>query len=316
MSTLVKKDGEKRGARGSVAAPGARRRIALFGCQIDRVRMPQAVARVFKLIAARSGSCPYVVTPNLDHAVMLRNHEGLRRAYDDAALVLADGMPLVWASRLLKRRLPERVTGADLVLSLFSAAAEHGGLRVFLLGAGPGVAHRASSEIVRRWRGVEVVGTYSPPFGFEADAAQNAAILASIAAARPDALVVGLGAPKQELWVHAHRHEIRARVALCVGATIDFLAGHKSRAPLWMRNNGLEWLHRLSTEPRRLFRRYARDAWHFPQLVWNDWQANRGNGTDPAGRIERPSSDPDLSRMEPLDPHHPETLSTKEHPTL
>jgi N-acetylglucosaminyldiphosphoundecaprenol N-acetyl-beta-D-mannosaminyltransferase len=205
---------------------------------------------------------------------MLGYHEGLRRAYDDAALVLADGMPLVWASQLLRRRLPERVAGADLVPALLSAAAENGGLRVFLLGAAPGVARRASREVVRRWPAVDVVGHYSPPLGFETDPAEKAAILARIAEARPDVLVVGLGAPKQELWVHAHRHDICASVALCAGAAIDFLAGNKSRAPLWMRTIGLEWLHRLATEPRRLFRRYLRDAWYFPQLVWKDWTSD------------------------------------------
>jgi N-acetylglucosaminyldiphosphoundecaprenol N-acetyl-beta-D-mannosaminyltransferase len=96
---------------------------------------------------------------------------------------------------------------------------------------------------------------------------------------RPDILVVGLGAPKQELWLHQHRQRIAAPVALAVGATIDFLAGEKARAPVWMRRVGLEWLHRLGSEPRRLCKRYARDAWLFPQLVWNEW---RTVGSPPA----------------------------------
>jgi N-acetylglucosaminyldiphosphoundecaprenol N-acetyl-beta-D-mannosaminyltransferase len=88
-------------------------------------------------------------------------------------------------------------------------------------------------------------------------------------------LIVGFGAPKQELWVDAHRDRIEAAVTLCVGATIDFLAGEKRRAPVWMRKSGLEWLHRLLSEPKRLVRRYARDAWHFPQLVFQEWQQGR-----------------------------------------
>jgi N-acetylglucosaminyldiphosphoundecaprenol N-acetyl-beta-D-mannosaminyltransferase len=117
---------------------------------------------------------------------------------------------------------------------------------------------------------VRVVGFYSPPLGFERDATENTIILERIAAARPDVLIVGLGAPKQELWVHAHRDEIAAPVALCVGATIDFLAGHVARAPAWMQRCGLEWLHRLSSQPRRLASRYARDAWIFPRLLLRD----------------------------------------------
>jgi N-acetylglucosaminyldiphosphoundecaprenol N-acetyl-beta-D-mannosaminyltransferase len=264
------------------------RRVQLFGCKIDRVRMPQAVTRVYRLIHGFTGKCRYVVTPNVDHVVMLEHHQGLRRAYDDADVVLADGMPVVLASRLLGRGLPERVTGADLTVALFDAAEYRGGLRVFLLGAGPGVAEQAAAKIHERWPGVEVTGTYSPPMGFEKDPQQNAEILARIAAASPDVLVVGLGAPKQELWVHAHQQEIEAAVALCVGATIDFLAAHKRRAPLWMQKSGLEWLHRVATEPRRLIRRYARDAWQFPKLVFREWRRGAAPATLPTKEVPPP----------------------------
>jgi N-acetylglucosaminyldiphosphoundecaprenol N-acetyl-beta-D-mannosaminyltransferase len=250
-------------------------RIQLFGCCIDRLRMPEAVARVHEMIRERNGVCRYVVTPNVQHVVMLEHHEGLRRAYQDAALVLPDGMPVILASRLLGRGLPQRVTGADLVLELFASAPAKRGLRVFLLGAGPGVAQRAAERITARWPAVDVAGTYSPPFGFEHDPVENAAILEQVASNRPDVLVVGLGAPKQELWVHAHRDKLDAAVALCVGATIDFLAGNKRRAPRWMRQSGLEWLHRAATEPRRLLWRYAHDAWHFPRLMRREWKRAR-----------------------------------------
>ncbi|MGD9722722.1 MAG: WecB/TagA/CpsF family glycosyltransferase [Pirellulales bacterium] len=264
------------------------RRVKLFGCQIDRVRMPQAVARVYRWLAARSGACRYVVTPNVDHVVMLEHHEGLRRAYDGADLVLADGMPVVLASRLLGRALPERVTGADLVVGLLEAAHERGGISVFLLGAGPGVAEQAQAKVEARWPAVKVVGTYCPPLGFEHDGNENKQILERIRAAQPDVLVVGLGAPKQELWVHAHRQQIAAGVALCVGATIDFLAGHKRRAPLWMQKSGLEWLHRVGTEPRRLAGRYVKDAWRFPRLVWREWARSRPTA-QPGARHAAPS---------------------------
>lgn len=250
-------------------------RIEMFGCQIDRLRMGEAVGRIYEMIASPNGTCQYVVTPNVQHIVMLQQHEGLRRAYQSASLVLPDGMPLVLTSRILGRRLPQRVTGADLVFSLLAASGNYGGVRVFLLGAGPGVAQRAANKIKERWPAVETVGTYSPPVGFENDADENASILRRIAAARPDVVVVGLGAPKQEMWVHTHQSKLQAPVALCVGATIDFLAENKRRAPRWMQRSGLEWLHRAATEPRRLLRRYIHDAWHFPPLVWREWQRER-----------------------------------------
>ena len=245
-------------------------RIPLFGYEVDAVSPPEAVEVVAGWVAAGDGACRYVVTPNVHHTVMYQRNEALRAAYADAGLVLADGAPVVLAARLLGRPLPGRVTGSDLVPALFDRFREEG-LRVYLLGAGLGVAARAAERIEACWPGVRVVGVLSPPPGFERDPDANAAILSDVAAARPDVLVVGLGAPKQELWVHRHRAAIRARAALCVGAAIDFLAGEKRRAPRWMQRSGLEWLHRMSTEPRRLFVRYAHDAFAFPPLVCREW---------------------------------------------
>jgi N-acetylglucosaminyldiphosphoundecaprenol N-acetyl-beta-D-mannosaminyltransferase len=154
-----------------------------------------------------------------------------------------------------------------LVPALFASADDRHPIRVFLLGAAPGVADRAARRVESTWPNVEVVGTYSPPLGFEKDDYENRQILDRIAVAGPDVLIVGLGAPKQELWVHKHRLHIEATVAVCAGATIDFLAGEKKRAPVWMQRLGLEWFFRMLSDPRRLVRRYARDAWVFPQLI-------------------------------------------------
>jgi len=239
----------------------------LFGMQIDAVRMPEAVSRIQQWADTEQQGCRYVVTPNVDHAVLLRENSGLRNAYRDADLVLPDGHPLVWASKLLRQPLPERVPGSDLVPALFDAGGKSHPLRVFLLGAAPGVALRAMQRMKIRWPDVDCVGCYSPPMGFEKCESETCMILGRIALTRPDVLVVGLGAPKQEIWVHQNRDQIRARVALCVGATIDFLAGEKQRAPRWMQSAGIEWAHRMMSEPRRLVGRYARDAWVFPQIV-------------------------------------------------
>ena len=249
--------------------------VKLFGIQIDAVSMDQAVMRLQQWIADCDRRCRYVVTPNVDHTVLFQSNRQLRDAYAGSSLVLADGWPVVLASRLLGKRLPERVTGSDLVPALFSAAKAGDGLRVFLLGAGPGIAERAAERIEQRWPAVSVVGTNSPPIGFEHLDQQNQEIIDLINASRADVLVVGLGAPKQELWVTKHAGDLNVSVALCAGATIDFLAGHESRAPKWMQRTGLEWLHRCCSEPRRLVRRYARDARIFPQIVWREWRQSR-----------------------------------------
>jgi N-acetylglucosaminyldiphosphoundecaprenol N-acetyl-beta-D-mannosaminyltransferase len=269
--------------------------VNLFGMQLNPLRMNEVVDQLLVWAEnptptepdAAQPTCRYVVTPNVDHAVMFQKHAGLQRAYADASLVLADGFPVLAAARLLRCPIPERVPGSDLVPALFNAAQERSGdgnvLRVFLLGAGPGVAEQAAKNIAERWPSVEVVGTYSPPLGFEKDPAENENILKRISAARPNLLVVGLGAPKQELWVHAHREQISVPVVLCVGATIDFLAGEKARAPVWMRKVGLEWAHRLFSEPRRLAKRYLQDAWIFPRLVFRQWASDHRAVTPSGG---------------------------------
>lgn len=247
----------------------------IFGVHIDIVRLGQAVELILGWARDPGGRCRYVVTPNVNHLVLCARDPAFRAAYEQASLIVADGAPVVWASRLVGKPLPERVAGSDLVPALLGAAAGGGSITVFLLGAAPGVAERAAERIHGAYPAVRVVGTYSPPRGFERDAKENERILARVQQADPDVLVVGFGAPKQELWVHAHREHLHARVALCVGATIDFLAGERSRAPTWMRRLGLEWMYRVAQEPRRLAGRYARDGLALPGLVFREWRASR-----------------------------------------
>ena len=248
------------------------RRIRMFGIEVDAVTMTEAVSIVRQWTSDASFDCRYVVTPNVDHVVTLQHHAELRAAYQNASLVLADGWPIVAASRWLRKPLAERVAGSDLVPAVFAAAEENHPLRAYLLGAAAGVGVRAAKNIQERWPDVKIVGVDSPPVGFERYQDENELILSRIAAAEPDLLIVGLGAPKQELWVHAHRRSLRCKAAICAGATIDFLAGEKHRAPKWMRGLGLEWLHRFVSEPRRLGRRYLKDALVFPRIVWRESQ--------------------------------------------
>lgn len=250
--------------------------IELFGIRIHRLTLRTAAECILDWIDEAAESCRYVVTPNLDHVVQLRGCHPLRDAYKNAAMVVADGWPLVAASRWFDKPLPERVAGSDLVPTVCAEA--RGRLRpltVYLLGAAEGVGGIAATKMQDDWPHLRVVGVDSPPRGFEHDPDQNQGILNRIRRASPDLLLVGLGAPKQETWLNHHRSRIAARVAVACGATIDFLAGVQRRAPKWMQRGGVEWLHRLASNPRRLALRYGRDVVALPALLWREWHLCR-----------------------------------------
>ena len=180
----------------SMQAP-APQRVRMFGIEIDRVNMDEAIAQVSRWLDLPPDVCRFVVTPNVDHAVMVQEHAGLRSVYDEAHLILADGLPIILASKLLKKGLPQRVAGSELVPLLFERLPPSRQLRVYLLGAAPGVAERAAGKIHEQWPGAVVVGTYSPPLGFEKDADEELRILDKLRAAEPELLVVGLGVPSK-----------------------------------------------------------------------------------------------------------------------
>lgn len=243
------------------------RKKRLFGIDIDALDMAAALQVLRRWITDDQRSCRYVVTPNVDHVVKLEKNEAFRMAYAGASLVLADGKPVVLASRLLGKPLPGTVPGSDLVPALFTHYQSlNEPISVFLLGAAPGVGLKAAEQIRRHWPMVQIAGVLSPPLGFENDQLECDRICDAVAATAPDVLVLGLGAPKQEIWVHRFCSKLDVKVALCVGATIDFLAGEKPRAPKFMRSFGLEWLHRVASEPGRLSKRYLHDAYVFPRL--------------------------------------------------
>lgn len=250
------------------AATECHERVTLFGTEIDCVTLEQSVSRVMEWIAAGPTleGCRYVLTPNVDHVVMLESNTELQAAYADASLVVADGWPVVTASRMLRKPLPERVAGSDLVPALFDSASTRGGLRVFLLGGMPGVPERAAARIEAEWPSVEVVGCKSPAYGFEKRDIECDYLCELVSEAAPDLLILGFGAPKQELWVHAHQDRLRASAAIAAGATIDFLAGEQKRAPQWVQSIRMEWLYRAASDPRRLAGRYARDMIQFPRM--------------------------------------------------
>jgi N-acetylglucosaminyldiphosphoundecaprenol N-acetyl-beta-D-mannosaminyltransferase len=231
-------------------------RVSLIGMEVDRVDEREAVETI--LDARDRGRGGVVLTPNLEHLSTFRSSPEVRDAFGEAELVVADGMPLVWASRLQRTPLPERVAGSDLIWSLSEAAAERG-QSVFLLGGNPGAADRAAEVLRERAPGLEVAGVACPQVGAGDDSDLEGAA-ARVGAARPDLVYVGLPLRKQ---VHAIRH-LRAAAPrswfLGLGASLSFVAGDVRRAPGWMRRTGLEWTWRLSQEPARLWRRYLVDG--------------------------------------------------------
>ncbi len=251
-------------------------RVALFGMMIDNVTMDEAVDAVRRLIESEGRH--YVATPNVDHIVRLHKDPAFRRAYAGASLVIPDGMPLIWASRSLGRPLKGRVTGADLLPNVCRMAAQMS-KSVYFLGGREGVAQHAGENLAARYPGLRVAGAYSPPMGFERDPAEHQRIVECINAAQPDVLAIGLGSPKQELWIAEHLHTLAVKVALCIGAGIDFAAGTAVRAPHWMQDHGLEWAWRLLQEPSRLWKRYLVDDVAFAKIVAQEWWRLRSQRT-------------------------------------
>lgn len=251
--------------------------IAILGVPFDNVTTGEALQAIEHMVASRQPH--YIVTANVDFLVQAQSDIELRRILIDADLVLCDGTPLLWAAKLLGNPLPERVAGADLVPLLIHIAARRK-YRLFFLGATPDSADHAVANLKGQYPDLLIAGHYSPPFAhlLEMD---HAEITKRILAAQPDILFVSFGCPKQEKWIAMHYRQLGVPVAIGVGATIDFLAGTVKRAPLWMQRSGTEWLFRLAQEPRRLFRRYAKDLRVFATCILNQWWQLRSSPTPP-----------------------------------
>lgn len=248
------------------AIPARPPRVRIGEVAIDAVTFEGAIERIADLVAAGDGGS--VFTPNVDHIVLNSHDAAFRDAYRRASLVLADGVPVLWAARLLGTPLPEKVSGSDLILPLLRHAARSG-WRVYLLGGGPGVAEDASA-MLRSRHGVHVVGHAAPFVDAEGVATNDAAVLAAIRAACPDLVIVALGAPKQERWIDRNGAALGGAVLVAVGGSLDFIIGRVRRAPAWVSRVGLEWVYRLAQEPRRLWRRYLVRDPEFALLVARD----------------------------------------------
>jgi N-acetylglucosaminyldiphosphoundecaprenol N-acetyl-beta-D-mannosaminyltransferase len=227
--------------------------VDLLGVSLHPLTTDGALTVIERFI--REGQPRQVVTVNLDFLRLARSSTEFRDVLNSADLALPDGMPLVWASKIARKGVPCRVAGIDLVEGICAAGAQRGH-SVFLLGARHGVALNASVEIMRRYPGIRIAGTYSPPVGVWSDLEEHR-IRDMIIDAAPDVLLVALGAPRQDAGIAANRDALGVPASIGVGCSCDVISGKASRAPRIMRNLGFEWLYRLVHDPRRLWRRYV-----------------------------------------------------------
>lgn len=239
-------------------------RMQFLNTEVDNLTMDEAISKIEQLINKKKPS--YVVTPNVDHIVKLEDDIEFKKVYENADLILTDGMPLVWISKMKGKPIKQKVSGSDLFPRVCKLSAEKG-YKIFLLGAAKGVAAKAAKKLMEKYEGLEVIGTYSPTYGFENNEEEINKIIKIIHKAKPDVLAVGLGAPKQEKFLYKYISQLNVPVSLAIGASIDFEAGNVKRAPLWMQKVGLEWFYRLIKEPKRMFKRYIIDDIKILKLI-------------------------------------------------
>ena len=231
-------------------------RIKFMNTCIDNLTMSETLNEIDKLIQKKN--CSYVVTPNVDHIVRLEKDAELQKVYKNASLILTDGKPLIWISKWYRTLIKEKISGSDLFPKVCELAANKN-YTMYLLGAAEGVADTAARNLMKKYPGLNIVGTYSPPFGFEKNEQEINKIKVQIKDVHPDILIVGLGCPKQEKFMYYHCKELGVPISFGLGASIDFEAGNIKRAPKWMSEHGLEWLYRITQDPKRLVKRYLVD---------------------------------------------------------
>lgn len=236
----------------------------MLGVRIDAVQIPGVIARMEQWIAQR-GLSRYIAVTGMHGVVEADADPQFAAILECAALTVPDGMPLIWLGRRRGFDLRRRVYGPEL-LSEFCRATVRKGYRHFFYGGVQGVPGQLAERLQAAYPGMQVAGTYSPPF-CALSSREDDEMIAMINASAPDLVWVGLSTPKQERWMYEHRNKIHAPVLVGVGAAFDFHTGRVAQAPEWMRENGFEWLFRLLQEPRRLWRRYLLGGSKFALLV-------------------------------------------------
>ena len=236
----------------------------LLNTYVNNVDMNEALSAIDEMIA--SGKKSYVVAINVDVVMKLEDDQHLKKIVDEADMVLVDGKPLIWISRWHEKPVKAKISGSDLVPLLCTKARDKG-YSIFIIGGKDGIAEKAKENLERDLPGINVVGTYAPPFGFEKDEVELRKINKMISDAAPDLLIACFGCPKQEKWIYENYQKYDAKVSICAGATVDFLAGNVKRAPRWMSDHGLEWFYRFLQEPKRMFKRYFIDDVKIVKLI-------------------------------------------------
>lgn len=236
----------------------------LLNTYVNNVDMNETLAAIEDMIKA--GDKKYVVAINVDVVMKIEYDSYLKKITDNADMVLVDGKPLIWISKIHKKPVKAKISGSDLVPLLCAEAAKKG-YSLFIIGGKDGIAEQAKLRLKEQHPDINIVGTYAPPFGFEKDEAELEKINSMISEKHPDLLIACFGCPKQEKWIYENYQKYDAKVSICAGATVDFLAGNVSRAPKWMSDHGLEWFYRFLQEPKRMFRRYFIDDVKILKLV-------------------------------------------------
>jgi len=240
-------------------------RLKFMNTYIDDVTLQEAVGHIECCIKNRIIS--QIITLNVDQIVRIEWDEYFRKICESCELLLVDGHPLMWIARFYGHPFQEKICGSDLVPILCEVALRKN-FSVFLLGAEPGVARQAADKLQRKYPGLRIAGVYSPPFGFETDKAELGRIVRMLKASKADMLFVGMGVPKQDIFIYENMHKYQIPVSVSVGGTIDFIAGKQKRAPIWMRRAGLEWFYRFLSNPGKMFKRYFVDDLKIFRLVW------------------------------------------------
>ena len=238
---------------------------------VNNANMDEVITAIEEMIIA--GRKTYVVAVNVDVIVKIEQDSYLKKITDEADIVLIDGKPLVWLSYLYKTPIKAKISGSDLVPLLCEKSARKG-YRIFLIGGKDGIADKAKINLEEEYPGINIVGTYSPPLGFEKDKTELNKINRLISEKSPDLLIACFGCPKQEKWIYENIGSYDATVSICAGATVDFLAGNVKRAPKWMSEHGLEWFYRFLQEPKRMFKRYFIDDIKIVKLIFKYGKGN------------------------------------------
>lgn len=237
---------------------------SLLNTYINNVSMMEAIHNIESLIAEKTKS--YIVAINVDVVIKIEDDSYLKEIVDNADMVLVDGKPLIWISKMHKKPVQAKISGSDLVPELCELSAQKG-YSLFILGGKDGVAEQAKKRLEEQLPAIKIVGTYAPPFGFEKNQEELDKINNMISEAHPDILIACFGCPKQEKWIYENYQKYDATVSICAGATVDFLSGNVKRAPKWMSEHGLEWLYRFFQEPKRMFKRYFIDDVKIVRLI-------------------------------------------------